>query len=113
MRELITLLGPSLHVSLISLSSLLQGACHGSAAARNSQGSHLRNRVSLCSTKVSELDNPGDVGSIAFDEGHVREDDLQLYNVSDSDWEQNPAMLVHKRSEPKGIPFCTYNGCKK
>lgn len=65
------------------------------------------------SSKVSELDDPGNVGLIAFDEQHVRDGDLELYNVSESDWEQNPAMVVYKKSDPKGIPFCTHNGCKK
>jgi hypothetical protein len=67
------------------------------------------------STKVSEIDNPQDVGYIAFDEAHIRENDRGRYNVSESDWKENPAMMIYARGADVaelGIPFCTHNGCK-
>jgi hypothetical protein len=32
--------------------------------------------------------------------------DESMFNVSASDWKQNPAMIIQKRGDPN-IPFCT------
>lgn len=69
------------------------------------------------SRKVAELDDPQDVGLIVFDSKDVPAEDLGLFDVSESDWKQNPSMIVYlRRSEDgtrvAGIPFCTHNGCK-
>jgi hypothetical protein len=65
------------------------------------------------SRKVTELDNPQDVGSVVFDAASVPAGDEGLFNVSESDWKQNPSMIIYpKTSGAEGIPHCTHNGCK-
>ena len=64
------------------------------------------------SRKVAELDSPEKVSSIAFDSTSVSAGDAELFNVSESDWKQNPSMIVYpKAGEAESIPFCTHNGC--
>jgi hypothetical protein len=73
------------------------------------------------SSKTAELEDSEGLVLIAFDESHVEAEDLPSFNVSDTEWKQNPAMVVYKRgaisaeaaATPKGIPFCTHNGCKQ
>ncbi|MFF9914767.1 hypothetical protein [Streptomyces sp. NPDC013457] len=71
--------------------------------------------------KVAEIDRPQDVASILFDAGHIPEEDADTFNVSGTDWKQNPAMLVYLKDGKRsalpsggggGIPHCTHNGCK-
>jgi hypothetical protein len=65
------------------------------------------------SRKVAELDNPEDVGSVVFDPVSVPPGDEGLFSISESDWKQNPTMIVYpKAGSREGIPFCTHNGCK-
>jgi len=70
------------------------------------------------SRTVKDLGKPEDVGLIIFDESSLAADDTGLFNVSESDWKQNPSMIVFPRSQGRsadteGIPFCTHNGCKE
>lgn len=70
------------------------------------------------SRKTAELDAPGEVGVIVLDESRIPAEDAHLFNVSESDWKENPSMIVYPRPsegdelDPSGIPFCTHNGCK-
>ncbi len=66
------------------------------------------------SRKIAELPQPESVSSIIFDPEKVPEGDQGLVNVSDSDWKQNPAMIVYPllSDGEGGIPFCTHNRCK-
>jgi hypothetical protein len=67
--------------------------------------------------KTAEFDNAGDVSHIAFRENSIASEDADAFNVSGSDWKQNPAMMIYRvnpetESDELGIPFCTHNGCK-
>ena len=68
------------------------------------------------SQKTLVLDDFRGLSFIAFDAASVREGDLAQFEVSETDWTQNPAMMVYDRAEDgpgvEGIPFCTHNGCK-
>ncbi len=64
------------------------------------------------SKKTAQVDNPQEISSIAFEDATMGEDELKLFHVSDSDWKENPAMVLRLRSGGGGIPFCTHNGCK-
>lgn len=70
------------------------------------------------SRKTETLDNPSDVAVITLAENRIPDQDSSLFNVSDADWKQNPAMLVYYGREADVgvpnpvIPFCTHNGCK-
>ncbi|WP_130176569.1 hypothetical protein [Cryobacterium sp. SO1] len=69
------------------------------------------------SAKTLELPDASEIGSIAFHALAVDEEDLPTYDVSEDDWEQNPALMVYPKSVVRGaaagIPYCTHNGCKK
>lgn len=66
------------------------------------------------SRKIAELLEPENVGVIVLDPEKVPESDQGLVNVSDSDWKQNPAMIVYPLipGGEGGLPVCTHNGCK-
>lgn len=66
------------------------------------------------STKSTEIENPEQVSAIAFSEATIQDTDLGAYNVSESDWKENPAMMVYSNSSvsQRPLPFCTHNGCK-
>lgn len=67
------------------------------------------------SRKTAELDVPKDVGSIILDSELVPAGDEGLFDVSESDWKQNPSMIIYPKtgtSRVEGYPFCTHNGCK-
>jgi hypothetical protein len=60
------------------------------------------------SIKKARIADAADVQSIVFDEGHLRSpDDGPLFNVSASDWRENPAMLVYRRRAPGKEALCT------
>jgi len=40
------------------------------------------------------------------------ESELKLFRASESDWKENPAMILRPSGGGGGIPFCTHNGCK-
>jgi hypothetical protein len=69
------------------------------------------------STKTAHVEDASNVSSISFDASSLAERDLPTFNVSESDWKQNPAMIINMRGGadeviPGQIPFCTHNGCK-
>jgi hypothetical protein len=63
------------------------------------------------SRKVTEVENPEDVKSIAFDQESIAPGDEGRFNVSETDWKQNPSMIIYPQVGNPGIPFCTHNGC--
>jgi hypothetical protein len=45
--------------------------------------------------KTLDVDSPSEVSMIAFDEHWIREEDRKLFNATEGDWRQNPAMSVY------------------
>ena len=79
---------------------------------------HLEVEYPDGSHKALDIESPSDVGMIAFDERWIPEEHLGEFNVSESDWQQNPAILVYRKQEqgggvaapPPPSALCTY--CK-
>lgn len=55
------------------------------------------------SRKEAELTDAETIVFIALADEHVSLDDTGLFNVSESDWKENPAMIVH-RVDPENGP---------
>ncbi|WP_216917156.1 hypothetical protein [Nocardia noduli] len=58
---------------------------------------------------TTEISDPGQLSAIVFDESAVLATDLCAFNVSESDWRANPAMMVHTESGAAGIPLGAHN----
>jgi hypothetical protein len=64
------------------------------------------------SRKVADLPEPGSLSTIVLDPAQVPADDQPRFNVSETDWKQNPSMMLYPEMRgDQGIPFCTHNGC--
>jgi hypothetical protein len=67
------------------------------------------------STKTLDLNDLAGVHTISIGDSALQAEHADLLNVSETEWRQNPALLVHKRDAAgmvELIPFCTHNGCK-
>jgi len=61
---------------------------------------------------MAKVPDPQAISSIAFADGTMDESELKLFRASESDWKENPAMILRPSGGGGGIPFCTHNGCK-
>ncbi|WP_216917956.1 hypothetical protein [Nocardia noduli] len=61
------------------------------------------------SVEITEISDPGHVSAVVFDESAVIATDLCAFNVSESDWRANPAMMVHTDAGAAGIPLGAHN----